>query len=81
MSGGAAVSYSVEMYKRITGVEPPKPFAEKTVEERLRDRDRFLAIVNDSPDDDSPDDFLQMARMNPVFQYPDVRQEEQVDAA
>jgi hypothetical protein len=69
------------MYKKITGVEPPKSFAEKTPEERLRDRDRFLAVVNEAPDDDSPDDFLKIALMNPVLQRTDVHQEEQVDAA
>ncbi len=62
------MNYSAEMYKQIAGQYPPKPLAEKTEEERLRDREHFFAIVNASPDDDSAEDFIENARMNPVLQ-------------
>lgn len=70
------MNYSAEMYKQITGQYPPKPFAEKTDEERRQDREHFFAIVNASPDDGSADDFIENARMNPVLQQPDFHDEE-----
>jgi hypothetical protein len=47
------------IYKQITGVEPPKPFDEKTLEEHQRDKERFIALVNSGSDaDDSAVDEL-----------------------
>jgi hypothetical protein len=54
-----------ETYKRITGVDMPKPYAERTNEERLAARDRFFKTVNESNDDDAIDDLFRNTRMNP----------------
>lgn len=41
-----------EVYKQITGTTPPKPWAERTPEERLRARKLFLDTVRESSDKD-----------------------------
>ncbi len=58
------MTQTTELYKRITGVDPPKPFTQKTHEERLRDRDKFIAAVNDSDDDDAVDELLEYILMD-----------------
>ncbi len=64
--------YAVECYRRITGVDPPKPFGERSLEEQRRDWDLFLQTVRDSSDeeDDAVDDLFTNIRMNIRLQSP-----------
>jgi hypothetical protein len=75
------MSYSAEQYKRIAGVEPPKPFALKTPAERIHDREQFLALVNTSQDEDAVDELFKNVRMNPSLHAVDIEEDEQVSAA
>ena len=44
--------HAAETYKRITGVAPPKPWAERTHDERLRARELFFQTVRESSEED-----------------------------
>jgi hypothetical protein len=54
---------TAEMYKQLTGADLPRPFAEKTPDERTRDWEHFLALVNegDEVSDADFDTFLKQA--------------------
>jgi hypothetical protein len=70
-----------EMYKSITGVDMPKPFAERTHEERVQAQNKFLASVAESDDDDAIDDLFRDTRMNLHLREPSFLDEEDADAA
>jgi hypothetical protein len=70
-----------EMYKRITGVDMPKPFSERTHEERVQAQNEFLDAVAESDDDDAVDDLFRNTRMNLHLQAPSFLDEEEADAA
>jgi hypothetical protein len=57
-------TYTAEIYKQITGAARPKPWAERTHEERLRARKLFLQTVCDSSDADDAavDEFFRTIR-------------------
>ena len=57
------MSYADEVYKQITGMNPPPLWAERTPEERLRARDAFIAAVNESDDDDAVDELFARAKL------------------
>lgn len=57
-------SYTAEIYENITGTAPPKPWAERTHEERLQARKLFLDTVRGSSDEDDAavDEFFRTIR-------------------
>lgn len=57
---------SNEAYKRITGRDMPKPWAERTEEDKLRAQQEFIASVhNASPEEDAQmDEFIAIIQKN-----------------
>ncbi len=57
------MTYADEIYKQITGFDPPRRWEERTPEERLQARDAFIASVNESDDDDAIDELFAHAKL------------------
>jgi hypothetical protein len=55
-----------EVYKRITGMDMPKPWAERTEEEKTRAHDVFVAsVTNSTPaEDEAIDEFIANIQKN-----------------
>jgi hypothetical protein len=72
-----------EAYKRITGRDMPKPWAERTEEEKIRAREAFIAsIENSTPEEDAAvDEFIAIIEKNLAESRSRVRLPEDVDAA
>lgn len=66
-------SYTAEVYEQITGAAPPKPWADRTDEERLRARKLFLEAVRGSSDEDDAavDEFFRTIRAEVPSERPE----------
>ncbi len=61
------MAYSTqEAYKRITGMDMPKPWAERTEEEKIRAHDVFVtSVTNSTPEEDKAiDEFIANIQKN-----------------
>ena len=78
------MAYSTqEAYKRMTGADLPKPWAERTEAERLRAREAFLASISSSgaEDEAAMDEFIANVQRNLEESRSLTEGREDVDAA